>query len=72
MRDEFGFSGNIVPGFLQDWAKRITTGRERESYRQELDAMLREKRSFHDLRYRVRTAGGRNVWIRCCGLMKWS
>lgn len=34
--------------------------------------MLREKRSFHDLRYRVRTAGGRNVWIRCCGLMKWS
>lgn len=72
MRDEFGFSGNIVPGLLQDWAKRITTNRERELYRQELEAMLREKRSYHDLRYRVRTAAGRNVWIRCYGLMKWS
>ena len=72
MRDEFGFSGNVVPGLLQDWSKRIATARERELYRQELDAVLRKKRSFHDLRYRVRTAGGRNVWVRCCGLMKWS
>lgn len=72
MRDEFGFSGNIVPGLLHDWAKRITTNRERELYWQELNTMLREKRSFHDLRYRVRTAGGRNVWVRCYGQMKWS
>ena len=72
MRDEFGFAGNIVPGFLQDWGRRIVTGRERELYRQEHDSMIREKREFHDLRYRVRTADGRSVWVRYYGLMKWS
>lgn len=72
MRDEFGFCGNIVPGLLQDWAKRIATTREKELYRQELDSMLKEKRRFHDLRYRVRTVDGRTIWIRCYGIMKWS
>ena len=72
MRDEFGFSGNVVPGLFQDWAKRISTDRDRELYRQEMESMLREKRVCHDLRYRVRTADGRNIWVRCYGMMKWS
>ena len=72
MRDEFGFAGNIVPGLLQDWAKRIATARGREMYRQEMDALLREKRSFHDLRYQVRTSDGRTIWVRCYGILKWS
>lgn len=72
MRDEFGFQSNVVPGLLQDWAKRITTPRAREMYWRELESMLQEKRSIHDLRYQVRTAEGRNIWIRCYGVLKWN
>lgn len=72
MRDEFGFGGNIVPGLLQDWSKRIATPRARELYRRELESMVLEKRSIHDLRYQVRTAAGKVIWIRCYGLMKWN
>ena len=72
MCDEFGFAGNVVPGLLQDWAGRVATERGREMFRRELDSMLREKRSSHDLRYQVRTADGRIIWVRCYGIMKWS
>ena len=72
MRDEFGFSGNIVPGLLQEWARRITTRKFREMFWQEIGAMLRDKRTVHDLRYQVRTASGRSVWIRCYGVLKWN
>ena len=70
MRDEFGFESNIVPGLLQDWAGRITTSKAKEMYRAELESMLRERRSIHDMRYQVRTAEGKNIWIRCYGTLK--
>ena len=72
MRDEFGFGGNIVPGLLQDWAKRIATPRSRELYHRELESMVREKRTIHDMRYQVRTAGGKIIWVRCYGILKWN
>lgn len=72
MRDEFGFQSNIVPGLLQDWAGRITTSKAKEQYRAELESMLRERRSIHDMRYQVRTAEGNNIWIRCYGILKWN
>lgn len=72
MRDEFGFEGNIVPGLLQEWGKRIATPRARALYRQELESMLREKRSVHDLRYQVRRVDGKTLWIRCYGVLKWN
>lgn len=72
MRDEFGFESNIVSGLLKDWASRIATVKEREMYRAELENMLTEKRSIHDMRYQVRTAQGKNLWIRCYGILKWN
>ena len=71
MRDEFGFQNNVVPGLLREWAKRITTTVFRKLYWQEIQDMLREKRSVHDLRYQVRNASGKNTWIRCYGILKW-
>ena len=49
MRDEFGFQSNIVPGLLQAWAQRITSVKYRDMYWEELDSMIKEKRSIHDL-----------------------
>lgn len=72
MRDEFGFRSNVVPGLLKEWAKRITTPQYREMYWRELDDMIKEKRMVHDLRYQVRNAKGKSIWIRCFGLLKWN
>ena len=72
MRDEFGFEGNIVPGLLREWIKRIPIQRAQEKYKQDLISMLQEKRCIHDMRYQVRTVDGRTIWIRCYGVLKWN
>ena len=71
MRDEFGFSSNVVPGLLQEWAQRIPSNKDKDLYWEELNSMLREKRTVHDLRYQVRSSNGKNMWIRCYGILKW-
>ena len=72
MRDEFGFRSNVVPGLLKEWAKRIPSSQYRDMYRRQIQTMLQEKRTVHDLRYQIRNAAGKTVWIRCFGLMQWS
>lgn len=72
MRDEFGFQSNIVPGLLQAWAQRITSVKYRDMYWEELDSMIKEKRSIHDLRYQVRDTNGKSMWVRCYGVLKWN
>lgn len=72
MRDDFGFQSNLVPDLLAHWAKRISTPEFQDLYWQDISSMLREKRSIHDLRYRVRDVHGNNQWIRCYGILKWN
>ncbi len=72
MRDDFGFQGNLVPGLLQKWARRISTPEFQDLFWQDISGMLREKRTYHDLRYRVRDVQGNNQWIRCYGILKWN
>lgn len=71
MKDEFGFESNVVPALLHEWEKRIPSSKAREIYWTTLNTMFKEKRSIHDLRYQVRKADGRNIWIRCYGVLKW-
>ena len=71
MRDDFGFQDNVVPGLLKLWAKRISTPEFQDLFWQDISGMLREKRSLHDLSYRVRDIHGNNQWIRCYGILKW-
>ncbi len=71
MRDEFGFDSNIVSGLLQEWTKKISSKRDQELFQKEMDSMLKEKRTIHDMRYQVKTVSGRNIWIRCYGVLKW-
>ena len=72
MREDFGFPSNVVSGLLALWAKRISTPEFQDLYWQDISAMLREKRSTHDLRYQVRDINGNNQWVSCHGLLKWS
>lgn len=72
MRDDFGFSHNVVPALLSLWEQRISSETAREIYRQDIRSMMEEKRMVHDLRYQVKDVSGNNVWIRCYGIMKWN
>lgn len=71
MRDDFGFQSNLVYGLLSAWGKRISTPEDQDIYWQDITQMLREKRTIHDLRYRIRDSKGNNQWVRCYGILKW-
>ncbi len=71
MRDDFGFQSNLVYGLLSAWGKRISTPEDQDIYWQDITQMLREKRTVHDLRYRIRDSKGNNQWVRCYGILKW-
>lgn len=72
MREDFGFQSNVVHGLLQLWSKRITSPEFQDLYWQDISGMLREKRTVHDLRYRVQDVHGNNQWIHCYGILKWN
>lgn len=72
MRDTFGFESNIVRDFYQQWGNRIMDPVDLETYRKDLSSMLAEKRTRHDLRYRILSSEGHKVWVRCSGCMKWN
>lgn len=72
MKEDFGFRHNLVKGLLRQWAKRISTREFQQLYWDDINNMLEEKRTHHDLRYQVRDAQGNNQWIRCYGILKWN
>ena len=72
MRDDFGFHSNLVPNLLNLWSRRISTPEFQDLYWQDISSMMRDKRSVHDLRYRVRDVHGNNQWIRCYGILRWN
>lgn len=72
LKEDFGFSSNIVKSLLHHWAQRISTPEFQDLFWQDITGMLREKRTLHDLRYQVRDVHGNNIWIRCYGILKWN
>ncbi|MGO5096510.1 bifunctional diguanylate cyclase/phosphodiesterase [Agathobaculum sp. LCP25S3_E8] len=72
MRDDFGFESNVVSGLFRAWSQRISTPEFQDIFWQDVSAMLREKRTLHDLRYQVRDMYGNIKWVQCYGIMKWS
>lgn len=71
MRDEFGYESNVVPGLLNEWASHICTKRFQDEYRQTMEDMLRKKQKAQDLRYQVRKADGKKLWVHSCNMIKW-
>ena len=41
-------------------------------YRNDLQSILSEKRTFHNLRYQVKDKDGKVFWIHCRGTLKWN
>ena len=72
MRDDFGFSGNMVYDLINKWALRIFDTLDRELYSQDLDQLLTQKKDMHSLRYRVTDKNGYSVWVHCRGIIKWT
>lgn len=72
LKEDFGFSNNIVKGLLHHWAQRISTPEFQDLFWQDITGMLREKRTLHDLRYQVQDVYGNNIWIHCYGILKWN
>lgn len=72
MRDDFGFENNVVSGWLRLWSQRISTPEFQDLFWQDISAMLRERRSRHNLRYQVRDIYGNIKWMHCYALMKWN
>lgn len=71
MRDTFGYKSNIVQDLLVSWEDRIVMPEHKELYRKDIASMLQEKRTTHDLRYKVQDVSGNVKWIRCCGKLQW-
>lgn len=72
MREDFGFENNVVSGLFRLWSQRISTPEFQDIFWQDISAMLREKRTSHDLRYQVRDVHGNIKWIHSYSIMKWS
>lgn len=72
MRDDFGFADNLVPDFITQWMNRISTKDYRIQFREDMSGIVHEKRTVHDMRYRVRDVYGNDLWIRCYGMIRWN
>ncbi|MBU3819132.1 MAG: EAL domain-containing protein [Candidatus Faecalibacterium intestinavium] len=72
MRRDFSFPSNLITGLLEKWAERISTQEAQDMFWEDVNTMLRDKRSVHDLRYRVRDAAGNNQFVHCYGIMVWN
>lgn len=71
LRDEFGFSDNLVYDFVEHLERQIYEP-DRELHRADMEEMYAEKRENHFIRYRIHDKSGNLVWMRCQGTMKWS
>lgn len=71
MRDTFDFKSNVVQDFLRKWEERIQHPDALATYQADLADIIKSKREVHDLCYRVTDYEGNDVWIRCCGILKW-
>ncbi len=72
MRVKFGFTSNIISDLIHVWASRIEDPEILDRFWRDIDALLRKKQKYHDLRYQVYDANENKIWIRCYGQVKWS
>ncbi|WP_314625835.1 EAL domain-containing protein [uncultured Selenomonas sp.] len=70
-RDAFGFESNIIKNLLAEWEKHIRHPDDLVAYHASLANLLEDKRTIHDLRYRVTDRTGNEFWVRCSGILKW-
>lgn len=72
MKDDFGFSDNIVYNLIDAWDEKISNKQDRILYQQDLSHIMEQKKGVHSLRYRVTDINGISTWVHCRGIVKWS
>lgn len=70
LKEEFGFSDNLVSNFISELQKRIYEG-DRQLYIDDIHSLLEKHKAIHDLRCRIYNKSGEPVWFHCRGLIKW-
>lgn len=70
MKERFDFENNLVPHLLQEWGKRIYLQEDIEKYYQDIDKILTGQKDVHDLRYRIKDANEKIIWVHCQGLIQ--
>ena len=71
LKEDFGFRDNLVYDFITELEKRIYEG-DRQMHIDDSRAMFDQKRTVHDIRYRIYKRGGELAWVHCRGILKWN
>lgn len=72
MKTKFGFENNIVPDLIHTWASRIRDQNLLNEFWKDINDLLEQKKTEHDLRYPITDKDGNTIWIRCFGKIQWS
>ena len=67
-----GINSPIVRDLLNLWEKFIPNEEDVAMYRADIEDVIANKRTTHDLRYRIQDLSGNEFWIRCFGIIKWN
>lgn len=70
LRDTFNFDSNLVYDFIGLLEQRIYEP-DRQLHIKDSQAMFREKRTKHSIRYRIFDKNGQLVWVHCRGILTW-
>lgn len=71
LKEDFGFRDNLVYDFIPELEKRIYEG-DRQMHIDDSRAMMEQKRTVHDIRYRIYKKNGELAWVHCRGILKWN
>ena len=71
LKEDFAFPGNLVSNFIEVLEEKIDP-EDQPAHRENWQDTLRDKRSAHDIRYRIWNSQGHLVWMHCHGTVKWS
>lgn len=71
LKEDFNFSSNLVYDFVTLLEQRIFEG-DRQAHKEDTQAMLDEKKTLHNIRYRIYNKKGEIVWMHCRGILKWN
>lgn len=72
MKEVLGLESNLEDDLLNKWRSLITNESDLRDYNIELENIFKEKKTKHDLSYRIKKADNSIVWIRCRAFIKWN
>lgn len=71
LKDDFSFPGNLVSSFVELLREKIDP-EDRPAHQEAWRAIMEDRRTGYDIRYRIRNKQGRLIWIYCHDTVKWS